>query len=124
MINELENLARAATPQDFDSAAEKAEGGFVECPACGGEGAVELEADYCNYDGTAIGVHFYGIGKEFRSAESYYRAANPATMLKLIKVIRAQQYALEAIAEAEWDASAKLLRNIANAALANELGVK
>jgi hypothetical protein len=81
---ELKRLAEAATPQEFDTAEEKSGNGYIECPHCGGSGEVELEADYCNYDGAAIGVQFYGIGHEFGAAEAYYRAANPATVLALI----------------------------------------
>lgn len=82
--SELKRLAEAATPQGFDSAAVKVENGYIECPHCEGEGQVELEADYCNYDGAAIGVQFYGIGLEFGAAEAYFRAANPAAVLALI----------------------------------------
>ncbi|WP_445572130.1 hypothetical protein [Pseudomonas sp. E102] len=81
---ELKRLAEAATPQKFDTAEEKSGNGYIECPHCGGSGEVELEADYCNYDGVAIGVQFYGIGHEFGAAEAYYRAANPAAVLALI----------------------------------------
>jgi hypothetical protein len=94
-LSELEQLARAATPQNFDSAKEDIRiGGVFECPLCGGEGEVELSVDYCNYDNAAMGVQFYGIGKEFRTAESYYRAANPQTVLKLCEIIRAQHEVL------------------------------
>lgn len=82
--SELKRLAEAATPQNFESAEEKVENGYIECPHCGGSGEVELEADYCNYDNAAIGVQFYGIGHEFGAAEAYYRAANPAAVLALI----------------------------------------
>jgi hypothetical protein len=82
--SELKKLAEAATPQDFDSAEEKVENGYIECPHCGGSGEVELEADYCNYDNVAIGVQFYGIGHEFGAAEAYYRAARPTAVLALI----------------------------------------
>ena len=81
---QLRTLALAATPQDYDSAEHKTEGGVVDCPACGGEGSVDLEADYCNFDDVAIGVQFYGIGEHHGAAESYYRAANPATVLALL----------------------------------------
>lgn len=86
-IEHLKAAALAATPQNFDSAQyvrKPDEDGFVECPCCDGEGAVKLETDYCNYDGVAIGVQFYGIGPHFGAAESYYRAANPAAVLELI----------------------------------------
>ena len=83
-IEKLKALALAATPQNFDSAKHKREGGWIECPTCGGDGAVSLGSDYCNYDGAAVGVQFYGIGDEHVKAEAYYRAANPATVLDLI----------------------------------------
>lgn len=88
-LNELERLAREATPQDFDSAKLTCDAnGWIECPHCGGEGNVQLEADYCNYDGQALGVQFYGIGNEFGTAERYYRAARPAVILAMIARIR------------------------------------
>jgi hypothetical protein len=83
-IEKLKALALAATPQDFDSAQIKREGGWADCPTCGGDGTVSLGKDYCNYDGAALGVQFYGIGDEHVKAEAYYRAANPATVLELI----------------------------------------
>jgi hypothetical protein len=94
----LRELALAATPQDFDSAAEEmVAGGVVDCPVCGGEGTVELLSDYCNYDDTAIGVQFYGVGPEHGAAETYYRAAKPSTVLALLDRIDE----LEAAAEVE-----------------------
>ena len=84
LIAELEAAAKAATPQDFDSAASKYENGTCECHVCGGEGTVDIEADYLNYDDAAIGVQFYGIGQEFGAAESYYRRADPATIRALL----------------------------------------
>ncbi|MBE8590725.1 hypothetical protein IQK56_07160 [Pseudomonas sp. MAFF 301449] len=89
--NELKRLAEAATPQEFDTAEEKSGNGYIECPHCGGSGEVEIEADYCNYDGAAIGVQFYGIGHEFGAAEAYYRAANPAAVLTLIADLERNQ---------------------------------
>ncbi|ENZ74951.1 MULTISPECIES: hypothetical protein [Ralstonia] len=88
-LAELQRLAREATPQDFDSAKLKPDAdGWIECPHCGGEGSVQLEADYCNYDGQALGVQFYGIGNAFGAAERYYRAARPAVVLAMIARIR------------------------------------
>lgn len=87
-LNELERLALKATPQQFDTAEVKRENGVMDCPICHGEGSVDTEADYCNYDGRAIGVEFYGIGKEFGAAERYYRAARPAIILAMIARIR------------------------------------
>ncbi|QMV33475.1 hypothetical protein 8G_00043 [Ralstonia phage Hyacinthe] len=81
-LNELERLAREATPQDFDSGEIMRNAGeWIDCPHCGGEGAVQLEIDYCNYDGQALGVQFYGIGNAHGAAERYYRAMRPAVAL-------------------------------------------
>lgn len=91
-LDELERLAKAATPQDIDSAEiiHDTERGltYCECPVCGGDGSVVLDADYCNYDHTAIGVQFYGIGPEHGAAEAYFRAVSPAKMLALIAEVR------------------------------------
>ena len=83
-LQQLKALALAATPQNFDSAQIKRDGGEIECPACGGEGTVERGNDYCNYDNAALGATFYGIGEEHRNAEAYYRAVRPAVVLGLI----------------------------------------
>lgn len=88
-LDKLEALARAATPQNLDTAQDSTKPtGYIECPDCGGEGTVELTADYCNYDGKAMGVQFYGIGPEHVAAEAFFRAANPATILALIAQAR------------------------------------
>lgn len=87
--SELKRLAEAATPQDFDSAQVSTHDGWIECPACGGEGSVDLGGDYLNYDNEALGVQFYGIGDTHVNAEAYYRAANPAAVLELIAEIEA-----------------------------------
>ena len=95
-LDAIEAAARAVTPQDIDSA-ESADhyddGRHVECPACGGEGSVTLEADFLNYDGEALGVQFYGIGKAPGLAEAYFRAVKPATVLALIAEVRAARAA-------------------------------
>ena len=91
-IKQLETLAYAATPGEWEA--------LSNC-------RVWAQRDFvCDADNSVENSH-------------YIAAANPQTVLKLIEVIRVQQYALEAIAESQWDASAGLLRNIANAALAN-----
>lgn len=89
-LDAIETAAKAATPQDFDSAqVADTEEGWIKCPGCGGEGSVELTADYLNYDGVALGVQFYGVGEPHVHAEAYYRAARPAVMLALIAELRA-----------------------------------
>jgi len=88
-LDHLEALARAATPQNLDSAQDATKPtGYIECPECGGDGTVELTADYCNYDGKALGVQFYGIGPEHQAAEAFFRAANPSAVLELIALAR------------------------------------
>lgn len=92
-LDALERAALAATPQDIDTAKiiEDVDGKYIDCPCCDGDGSVTLEGDYCNYDGTGIGVQFYGIGKEFGAAERFFRAANPAAILELIRRLRAAE---------------------------------
>lgn len=81
----LRELAQKATPQNFETAQIKTgNDASIECPFCGGEGLIASEGGYCNYDGVAIGVEFYGVGTEFGAAEAYYRAATPATVLALL----------------------------------------
>jgi hypothetical protein len=91
-LDAIETAAKACTPLDFDTAtAGKSEGGWVECPCCGGEGDVEREADYCNFDGKALGVQFYGIGHAHGAAEHFLRTASPKVVLDLVSTIRALQ---------------------------------
>lgn len=98
----LRQLAQAATPLDFDSAEMKRNvGETVECPHCQGEGNVTLEADYCNFDGTAIGVEFYGIGEAHGAAEAFVRAFNPKTAIQLIERIEAAEADLQNSRERE-----------------------
>ncbi|MDO7911387.1 hypothetical protein Q6A49_12670 [Pseudomonas sp. 22-AL-CL-001] len=94
-LDAIEAAAKAATPQDFVSAqVGGAEEGWMECPGCGGEGSVELTADYLNYDGQALGVQFYGIGEPHVHAEAHYRAARPAVVLAMVEEIRDLRRAL------------------------------
>ncbi|MFY1029528.1 hypothetical protein [Pseudomonas asiatica] len=95
-LDAIEAAAKAATPQDFVSAqVGGAEEGWMECPGCGGEGSVELTADYLNYDGVALGVQFYGIGEPHIHAEAHYRAARPAVVLAMVEEIRSLRQQLE-----------------------------
>lgn len=86
LVAELEALAGKVGAMALDSAEEVVtqSGRMIECPVCCGEGYASAENDYCNFDNHAIGVEFYGIGPEFGLAESYFRAANPATILALL----------------------------------------
>jgi len=97
-IQALKAAALAATPQNIDSAEiiehSIGSGEQIECPHCGGDGSVPLEADYCNYDGEALGVQFYGIGNAHGLAEQYFRAAKPATVIGLIERLERAEAAL------------------------------
>jgi hypothetical protein len=105
-IESLKGAALAATPQDID-AAQRIEhyedGNHIECPICGGDGYVELNADFCNYDGEAQGVQFYGIGDAHVVAEAYFRAAKPATVLALIERLERAESAPTAVQAAQAD---------------------
>ncbi|UVL54001.1 hypothetical protein [Pseudomonas sp. B21-035] len=94
-LDAIEAAAKAATPQNFDSAqVADTEEGWIECPGCGGEGSVELTADYLNYDGQALGVQFYGIGDPHVHAEAHYREARPAVVVAMVEEIRNLRRAL------------------------------
>jgi hypothetical protein len=106
LIKRLKEAAQAATPQNLDTAqtVERYEdGSHITCPTCDGEGYAELNSDFCNYDGKAIGVQFYGIGPEHLAAEAYFRAASPAAILELIALIERLTARLTAL-ESERDA--------------------
>jgi hypothetical protein len=86
-IATLKQAALAVSPQDLDTAQyvnRYEDGSHIDCPTCGGEGYAEIQADFCNYDGHALGVQFYGIGNHHGEAEAYFRAASPAVILELI----------------------------------------
>lgn len=92
----LKALHEAATPGDLSAAEEHTASETVECPCCQGDGEVEA-ADYCNFDGVALGVQFYGIGQEFGAHEAlwkYLRNAVPE-ILTLIAERDAMRAALE-----------------------------
>lgn len=71
LADELEALITAATPGDLGSAQRHVGQETIECPYCG-DGEIEA-ADYCNFDEVALGVQFYGIGKEFGAHEDLWR---------------------------------------------------
>ncbi len=76
-LEELRELLAKATVGDLSTAERHTECETVECPACHGVGEVEA-ADYCNFDGAALGVQFYGIGPEFGAHEKLWRAITAA----------------------------------------------
>lgn len=115
-LEKLLELAGKATPQHFDLAQMVTSDGLIECPCCSGSGEVELGNDYCNYDGAAIGVQFYGIGDAHVNAEEFYRAANPATVTELVNMVKGSTLACIADVQAEpefpGDAPPELMKYI------------
>ncbi|WP_316992770.1 ead/Ea22-like family protein [Enterobacter asburiae] len=88
----LREAAEKATALNLDTAqVKRGNDGYLECPCCEGAGYVEEEADFCNIDGVALGVQFYGIGEHHGLAEAYFRAANPATVLALLDELEASE---------------------------------
>lgn len=86
-LEEMERLAKEATAQNLASAEHQDEDA-MPCPVCDGEGDVE-SVNYTNYDGAPLGVQFFGIGEEHVAAEKYFRALKPATILALVRAVRA-----------------------------------
>lgn len=70
--DKLRALYEAATRGDLATAERHIECETVECPACQGDGELDA-ADYCNFDGVALGVQFYGIGGQFGAHEALWR---------------------------------------------------
>lgn len=89
-IDELERLLAAATSGDLSTAERHVLSEYVECPMCGGDGEVGA-TDYCNFDGVALGVQFYGIGHEFGAHEKLWVAARNSlpAILTEIRELRA-----------------------------------
>jgi hypothetical protein len=75
IIEELRGLIAACTKGDLSTAQRHIKTETVECPACHGDGEVEA-ADYCNFDGVALGVQFYGIGEQFGAHEKLWSAVS------------------------------------------------
>lgn len=111
-INELRELLAAATPGNLSTAERHTPSECVECPMCQGDGEIEA-ADYCNFDGKALGVQFYGIGNEFGAHERLWSATIKALPMLLDLAERATSAREEALREAA-DAIARICPNIAN----------
>lgn len=85
LVLKLKAAAEKATALNLDSAAiQRGDDGYYVCPVCCGEGEVEAKTDFCNIDGVALGVQFYGIGEHHGAAEEYFRAVAPANILALL----------------------------------------
>lgn len=81
----LKAAAEKATVLNLETAQiERGNDGYYECPVCCGLGEVEAETDFCNIDGVALGVQFYGIGEHHGAAEEYFRTVAPANVLALL----------------------------------------
>ncbi|HIE9242269.1 TPA: ead/Ea22-like family protein [Klebsiella variicola subsp. variicola] len=104
LAQSLKAAAEKATPLEIDTAqVVRGKSGLLECPCCEGAGYVEEENDFCNIDGVALGVQFYGIGPHFGLAEEYFRVATPANILALVEALeKAQQRNAELEAQNEY----------------------
>lgn len=80
----LEELLAKATPGDLSTAERHIESEYVDCPFCS-DGEIEA-ADYCNIDGIALGVQFYGIGPEFGVHEALWGEAIKAIPILLAAI--------------------------------------
>ncbi|MCP1114424.1 ead/Ea22-like family protein [Enterobacter bugandensis] len=94
----LREAAEKATGLNLDTAQEarQEDDECIECPTCGGDGYMEVQRDYCNIDGVALGVLFYGIGEHHGLAEAFFRAANPATVLALLDELESKDSTIAA----------------------------
>ena len=95
-LDEMERVAREATPGDLSTAEQRLGPDMFVCPVCDGEGDVP-GAIHNNIDGVAMGVQFFGVGHEFGKYEAFFRAANPEAVLSLITRIRELEAGLDEI---------------------------
>jgi hypothetical protein len=116
-LDEIERAAREATPGNLDTVPNPPseyggkETGHYDCPLCGGEGSVD-GVTYCNFDGIAMGVQFFGIGEGFGKYETFFRLANPAAVLELVadnRTLRAELAAARGEGERMREAAANLV---------------
>lgn len=84
----LRTLWEAVTAGDLSTAERHNDCELVECPMCH-EGSIEA-ADYCNIDGKALGVQFYGIGPEHGAHERLWTAVI-ANFPKILAALNARQ---------------------------------
>ncbi|BBV65677.1 hypothetical protein STW0522KLE44_20650 [Klebsiella sp. STW0522-44] len=92
LMASMKAAAEKATPLQLDTAQiKRGNSGLLECPCCEGAGYVEEENDFCNIDGVALGVQFYGIGPQFGLAEEYLREATPANVKMLVEALEKAQ---------------------------------
>lgn len=101
VVARLQALSDAATPGDLSTAERHTESEIVECPMCNGDGEVEA-TDYCNFDGVALGVQFYGIGREFGAHEALWKALRNAVP-DIIEALRERDELRERLERANHD---------------------
>jgi RecJ-like exonuclease len=87
----LEALAAKATAGRLETAEYHQADYVIECPVCRGDGEVDA-SDYCNIDGKALGVQFYGIGSEFGHHEKLWSKLvnNLPTIIAALKAMEEQ----------------------------------
>ncbi len=119
-IAELRAAALACSDLDLNTAqiVRDNSDGEHECPLCEGAGMVDGDIDYCNIDGVALGVQFYGIGSEHGLAEKYFRAANPKTVISFLDQLEAAEARiaeLEGVAARQKDTLVKYREDVSEA---------
>lgn len=87
LVAELEALVADATEGAISTAEIHTSGGFVTCPCCDGEGEVDMDGQYTNFDGVALGVQFFGIGKHHGAHERLWTffCKNREAILKALR---------------------------------------
>ena len=123
-LKALADLLAKATPGDLSTAERHTLQEAVECPFCQGQGEVEA-ADYCNFDGVALGVQFYGIGEQFGAHEALWNASvnflrdNLPAIIEQRAEIERMKVVVEAMADFDGRNNNEALKEMARTALAN-----
>jgi len=121
MLNDLEKKARAATPGPWNISHDKKEY-FTPSSIWAPKKRAWDEDDeeyniICEFPRTSE----YGRGSDTHISKDaeFIEAANPETVLKLIKMARSNQYTVEKVKEADMVIKIQKLEAAANTALAN-----
>lgn len=119
LVERLRELFKKATPGDLNTAQRHVFSEYVECPMCAGDGEVEA-TDYCNFDGVALGVQFYGIGSEFGAHENLWRELVKSAPT-LLDIITQQEAEIAAAYERGKIEGARLMQEAASMACDEEI---
>lgn len=123
IIQELRGLIAACTKGDLSTAQRHIKAETVECPACHGDGEVEA-ADYCNIDGVALGVQFYGIGEQFGAHEKLWAAvsAHLPALLDRLEAAERGKAMRDARPNPDWPAATAAMVALAEHGMGADIG--